>query len=134
LTVHVGALAETTRTAESALQEVTQQAERDRQEVQAHQASLQAAVARLAELNDQIAADKTQHFEQMRRSAHLQNEAVAAKAQVDNLRRERDRLRQRSELAATSLASLDIELQELLDAETTLLDQLQQARHQLQEN
>src|SRR5205807_1015378 len=84
-------------------------------------------------LNDQIAADKTQHFEQMRRSAHLQNEAVAAKAQVDNLRRERDRLRQRSDLAATSLASLDVELQELLQAETQLLERLQKARQHLQE-
>ena len=89
---------------------------------------------RLAELNEQIAADKTQHFEQMRRAAHLQNEAVASKAHVDNLRRERDRLRQRSELAATSLASVDVELQELLEAEAKLLERLQAARQHLQDD
>jgi chromosome segregation protein len=134
LTVRVRALAETTRAAREALQEVTQQAEHERHEVQTHQTSLQAATHRLGELNEQIAADKTQHFEQMRRSAHLQNEAVASKAQVDNLRRERDRLRQRSELAATSLASIDIELQELLRAEAQLLDRLNTARQHFQEN
>ena len=67
----------------------------------------------------------------MRRSAHLQNEAVASKAQVDNLRRERDRLRQRSDLAATSLASLDLELNELLQAETQSLERLQKSRQHL---
>jgi chromosome segregation protein len=134
LTVRVRTLAEATRIAGASLQEVTEQAERERHEVQAHQTSLQTATARLTELNEQISADKTQHFEQMRRSAHLQNEAVASKAQVDNLRRERDRLRQRSETAATSLASLDIELQELLEAEAQLLDRLQKSRQTMQEN
>ncbi len=133
LTVHVRGLIETTRAAETSLHEVTQQAEHERHDVQTHQASLHAAVTRLAELQEQIAADKAQHFEQMRRSAHLQNEAVASKAQVDNLRRERDRLRQRSELAATSLASLDLELQELLEAETQLLDRLQKSRQHMQD-
>jgi chromosome segregation protein len=133
LTVRVASLAETSRTAQEALQAVTQQAEHERQAVQTHQASLHAATHRLAELNEQIAADKTQHFEEMRRAAHLQNEAVASKAHVDNLRRERDRLRQRSELAATSLASIDTELQELLEAEAQLLDRLQTARQHLQD-
>src|SRR5205085_1383059 len=62
-----------------------------------------------------------------------QNDAVASKAQVDNLRRERDRLRQRSDLAATSLASIDVELQELLQAEAQLLDRLQQSRQKVHE-
>jgi chromosome segregation protein len=88
----------------------------------------------LAELQTQIAADKTQHLEEMRRAAHLQNEAVAVKAQVDNLRRERDRLRQRSDLAATSLASLDIELQELQQAESQQLERLHQARQAMLES
>jgi chromosome segregation protein len=133
LTVRVRSLADTMCIAEESLRDVTQQAERERQEVQEHQASLQSATARLAELNEQITADKTQHFEQMRRSAHLQNEAVASKAQVDNLCRERDRLRQRSESAATSLASLDIELQGLLQAEALLAERLQNARQRSQE-
>ncbi|MBI1830044.1 MAG: AAA family ATPase, partial [Planctomycetes bacterium] len=68
LTVRVRALAEMSRAAEVALAEVACQADHERQEVQAHQATLHAATSRLAELNEQIAADKTQHFEQMRRS------------------------------------------------------------------
>jgi chromosome segregation protein len=134
LTVRVHALAETTHTAEAELQEVTQQATHERDQVRTHQTALKTATHRLTELNEQIAADKTQHFEQMRRAAHLQNEAVASKAQVDNMRRERDRLRQRSDLAATSLASIDLELGELLEAETQLLGRLQTARQQLQES
>ncbi len=133
LTVRVGLLAETTRAAEAALREASAQADHDRLAAEGHEAELKATIARLGALNDQIATDKTRHFEEMRRAAHLQNEAVASKAQVDNLRRERDRLRQRSDVAATSLASLDIELQELLQAEAHLADRLQQARQLLQE-
>ncbi len=51
LTVRVEALAETRRIAEEALQAVTLQADHERHEVQTHQASLQAATHRLAELN-----------------------------------------------------------------------------------
>jgi chromosome segregation protein len=133
LAVWVRALAEAMRGAEASLHGVTQQAEREQHAVQGEQASLQTAAARLADLNEQIAADKTEHFEQMRRSAHLQNEAVASKARVDNLRRERDRLRQRSQQAASDLASLDVELQELLQAEAQVLDRLQQSRQRVQE-
>jgi len=122
------------RAAEGSLQDATQQAETHRQEVQRHESDLQAAVSRLAELQAQIGADKTQHFDEMRRAAHLQNEAVASKAQVDNLRRERDRLRQRTNVAAESLASVDVELQELLQAETQLLDRLQPGPQTLLEN
>jgi len=132
LTQRVRALAETTRAAEAALVEAARQADHEREQVQAHQATLHAATSRLAELNEQIAADKALHFEQMRRSAHLQNEVVSSKAQVDNLRRERDRLRLRSEQVATNLASLDVELQELLQAESELHERLQQSRNKLQ--
>src|SRR5262249_8897690 len=83
LTVRARALAEETRAAEEWLQEATHQAANEEQAVQAHQTSLEAAVVCLTELHKQIAADKTHHLEQMRRSAHLQNEAVASKAQVD---------------------------------------------------
>ena len=134
LTVRVRALSESMRAAAGSLQDANQQAETHRQEVQRHESALQAAVSRLAELQAQIGADKTQHFDEMRRAAHLQNEAVASKAQVDNLRRERDRLRQRTHVAAESLASVDVELQELLQAETQLLDRLHQARQNLLEN
>lgn len=133
LTLHVRSLAESMREAEASLEGATHEAETQRREVERHESSLRLAATRLGELQTQIAADKTEHLEQMRRSAHLQNEAVAAKAQVDNLRRERDRLRQRSDLAATNLASLDVELQELLEAETRLLERLHQARQSLLE-
>lgn len=133
LTLRVQSLAETMRTAEASLAEATVQLNQQRQEVDLHERNLKSAAARLGELQSQIAADKTQHLEEMRRAAHLQNEAVAAKAQVDNLRRERDRLRQRSDLAAVNLASVDLELQELLQAEAILLDRLHQARTRLLE-
>ena len=46
----------------------------------------------LAELQRQIEADKAEHLERMRLAARLQNDAVSARAQLDQLRRERDRL------------------------------------------
>ncbi len=134
LTLRVRALAESMRGAETALAEVTQQAERDRLEVELRQGEVQTATTRLEKLHAQVDADKTQHFDQMRRAAHLQNEVVASKAQVDNLRRERDRLRQKSDLAAESLASIDVELHELENAESQLLDRLQKARQHLLEH
>lgn len=132
LTVRVAALAQTSQAAQVALEAVTRQADEERRAVRTHQESLDAAQSRLAVLHEQIAADKTQHFEEMRRSAHLQNEAVASKAHVENLRRERDRLQQRSQAAASNLASVDGELQELVQAETQLTERLQTARQQLQ--
>ena len=50
--------------------------------------------------SEQVERDKDEHLEQMRQAARLQNDAVSYKAQVDNLSRERERLRQRSEQAA----------------------------------
>ncbi len=104
---------------------------RQREEARALEEGLQATVARLAALNEQIDADKTEHMEQMRRAALLQNDAVSYKAQVDNLRRERDRLRLRTEQAAESLASLDVELQQLTEADAALQGRLGGARQVL---
>src|SRR5438874_324371 len=67
-------------------------------------------------------------LEQMRRAARLQNDAVSFKAQVDNLRREHERLRLRSEQAAKSLATIDLELQELTAADEALQGRLTTAR------
>src|SRR5439155_15566878 len=58
-------------------------------------------------------------------------DAVSFKAQVDNLSRERERLRLKSAQAAESLASLDIELQELTEADAGLQTKLQTARQSL---
>ena len=72
---------------------------------------------RLHELSLQVGADKAAHLEEMRRAAHLQNDAVASKAHVDNLVRERDRLRHRSQMAAENLASIEASLQRFGQAE-----------------
>jgi chromosome segregation protein len=74
---------------------------------------LKSVEARLVVLQRQVKEDKDTHIEAMRASARLQNDVVSFKAQVDNLTRERQRLRQRSEQAAENLASLDVELQQL---------------------
>jgi chromosome segregation protein len=92
---------------------------------------LQATVLRLTELNAQVQRNKAEHLEQMRQAAHLQNDAVSYKAQVDNLSRERDRLRQRTEQAAENLASIDLELQELTEADQSLQARLAAARQAL---
>ncbi|TMQ32643.1 MAG: hypothetical protein E6K70_17440, partial [Planctomycetota bacterium] len=64
-------------------------------------------------------------------AAHLQNDVVSIKAQVDQLQRGRERLRQRSEQAAGHLASLDVELQELTQADEALQARLAGARQTL---
>jgi chromosome segregation protein len=92
---------------------------------------LQATVLRLAELGAQVQRDKAEHLEQMRQAAHLQNDAVSYKAQLDNLCRERDRLRHRTEQATESLASIDLELQELTQADDALQSRLTAARQVL---
>jgi len=88
----------------------------------------QSVIVRVANLNRQVTADKAEQFELMRRSAHLQNEVVSRQAHLGNLQRERDRLRQRGDQAATHLASLDVELQALTDAERQLAERLSGTR------
>jgi chromosome segregation protein len=92
---------------------------------------LQATILRLADLQQQVQKNKADHLEQMRHAARMQNDAVSYKAQVDNLRRERDRLKQRTELASESLASIDLELQELTEADEGLQHRLGAARQGL---
>jgi chromosome segregation protein len=133
LTARVSALAETAGKAAREHSEADAHAGQHRREVEARTTALAATVARLDALHEQLAQDKAEHLEQMRRHAHLQNEAVATHAQLDNLRRERDRLRQRTALAAENLASIDVELEELVAGETQVNDKLAQARRRLQE-
>ncbi len=133
LTHHVGALAEAARSAEEEWARVEAQARHQRDESAGHEKTLRETLYHFNTLSGQIARDKADHLEQMRRSAHLQNEAVSRKAQVDNLRRERDRLRTRSEQAAVSLASIDVELQDLQKAEAELGQKLHGARGVLHE-
>jgi chromosome segregation protein len=107
------------------------QALAQRQELHALEAELRATESQFAQVQQQAAQDKSDHLEMMRRAAHLQNEAVAGKAQVDNLRRESERLRLRSSHAAETLASVDLELQELVAADQRLAERLAAVRQEL---
>jgi chromosome segregation protein len=133
LSGRVAALAETVRRSRDELREVEALGEGQREASRALEEGLQATVNRLAELAQQVSADKDSHLEQMRRLALLQNDAISYKAQVDNLLRERDRLRHRTEQAAESLASLDVELEQLTGADATLQSRLAGARQRLAE-
>ncbi len=124
LTTRVSALADDTQRAATELAAAHGEATRQRDAAQAFESVLQDAERRWTALQQQIAADQAEHLEQMRRAAHLQNEAVASKAQVDNLQRERDRLQHKSHQAAESLASIDLELQGLVAADQQLHQRL----------
>jgi chromosome segregation protein len=133
LAFRVAALTASTAQAAAELQGVLTQCEEQRGGAQLLEAELAAVEARLEELHQQAAADKDEHLEQMRQAARLQNDAVSYKAQVDNLRREHERLRLRTEQAAEHLASLDVELQELTAVDEQLQGRLSAARQALTE-
>ncbi|MCC6418454.1 MAG: chromosome segregation protein SMC [Gemmataceae bacterium] len=133
LNARVAALAESAGRAREELLGVETQVDEQRETARVLEEGLETTVRRLAALNDQRQADKDEHLEQMRRSALLQNDAVSYKAQIDNLSRERDRLRHRTEQAAENLASLDVELQELEQADGTLQGRLAASRQALAE-
>ena len=90
--------------------------------------------SRLSGLREQVRLEKDEHLECMRQAARLQNDAVSYRAQVDNLAREHNRLRQRSEQAEEHLASLDVELQDLTAADEALQARLAAARRALAES
>jgi chromosome segregation protein len=107
------------------------QGEAQRRGVRALQDELQLVILRLGVLQKQVEAEKRQHFEQMRQAGHLQNDAVSYKADMDNLVRECERLRRQSEQAAESLASVDLALQELTQADAALQGRLSAAKQAL---
>jgi chromosome segregation protein len=131
LTARVTALAAAAAAAAAALAGVEAHCRDERQGLHVLEEELLSAIVRLSELQAQVQADKNEHLEQMRQAARLQNDVVSFKAQVDNLRRERERLRQRSAAAAEHLASLDLELQELTAADEALQARLVAARQAL---
>jgi chromosome segregation protein len=120
LSHHVSALAEAARQASAELNQVETQCAAHRRNVEVLEEQLAAGDRRLTELQQQVDRDKGEHLDQMRQAARLQNDVVSFKAQVDNLTRERDRLRTRTEQAAGHLASLDLELQQLTAADEAL--------------
>jgi chromosome segregation protein len=115
------------------LQRVEQLCLDQRQAVESQEEELQSVKARLLVLGQQVEEDKEAHIEAMRASARLQNDVVSYKAQVDNLARERQRLRHRSEQAAENLASLDVELQQLKAGDEALQVRVTAARQTLSE-
>jgi chromosome segregation protein len=131
LSVHVASLSASAARATEEWRGAEAKCERQREGVGALESDLQAASQRLAELHAQIEADKNEHLEQMRHAAKLQNDAVGHKAHFDNLARECERLRHKTEQATEHLASLDVELQELSQADAALQTRLVAARQAL---
>jgi chromosome segregation protein len=133
LHTRVATLAEAVASATAELRGVESQCLEQRQGVHAREDELQHLILRLRLLQTQVQGDKTAHLEQMRRAARMQNDEVSYKAQVDNLRREHDRLRQKTAQAAEHLATLDVELQELSQADAALEARLNAVREALAE-
>jgi chromosome segregation protein len=131
LNARVATLAETAAKAAEELSGVELQGQEQSHHVEALEHDLNAIVQRLADLHKQIKDDQAEHLEQMRRAARLHNDAVQTQARVDNLCRERDRLLHKTERAAEHLALLDLELQELSQAEDELQARLAGARQGL---
>ncbi len=129
----VTALAEAAGRAQDELRGVETQGEAQREAARVCAETLQATLRRLAELDEQVRVDKEEHPEEMRRASRLENDAISYKAQMDSLLRERDRLRHRTAQAAESLASLDVEVQELGEADAALQTRLATARQTLAE-
>lgn len=136
LTESTARVAELAGIAETAAREcagVDGECQEQRRQVRAIEDELQAAVVRLANLQRQVQADKAEHFEQMRRAGHLRNDAITCKAQMDNLGRELEKLRAKGAQAEEHLASLDVELLALTDADGKLQARLTAARQNLTE-
>jgi chromosome segregation protein len=131
LSARVAALAAAAARAAEEWRAADAHCQEQREGVRLVEGDLQAAVQRLTELHAQVETDKNEHLEQMRHMARLQNDAVGHKAHLDNLTRERERLRHKSEQAAEHLASLDIELLELSEADAGLQSRLAGARQAL---
>ena len=132
-TVLVGLVQDLGRSVDAAAGELDQaeaHALGHRQQVHELETRLRSTASELARIQHQTATDQAEHLEMMRRAARLQNEAVAGKAQVDNLTRERQRLQNRSSQVAETLASVDVELDELVAAEARLQEKLTARRQE----
>src|SRR5438876_10297357 len=106
--------------AEAECQTADEQCHAQRQQVQAVARRLHDLVAQLADFARQIEADKVEHLERMRQVVRLHNDATHARAHVEQLRRERDRLNHKNAQAAEHLEKIDLELETLVQAEAGL--------------
>jgi chromosome segregation protein len=131
LSGRIAALAATAAAASGEVQGVEQHYAEQCSGLEILDQDLQRVGRRLEELQQKVQADKTEHLEQMRRAARLQNDVVTFKAQEDQLLRQRQRLQHKNDQTAAHLASLDAELQELATAENKLQTRLGTARQAL---
>jgi chromosome segregation protein len=127
----IAALAAARAAAETEWQEVEGQSESQRRDVEALEGRLHGLITGLADLQRQIETDKADHLERMRLAARHQNDVVSAKAHLDQLRRERDRLSAKNAQAAESLATLDFELDSLTTADAELQNRVAAAKFAL---
>jgi chromosome segregation protein len=131
LNARVAELAGSAARAADELRDAEAQANEQRGRLQTLEDALNAVNQGLADLQTQVQTDKAGHLELMRQAARLHNDAVSYQAQIDNLRRGRERLLAKTEQAAGHLASLDLELQELSQADEVLQARLATARQNL---
>jgi chromosome segregation protein len=131
LNAHVATLADTEARVGEDLRAAEAQGEAQRVAVRAVEDELQRVVLRLGVLQKQVQAEKEQHLEQSQHVAHLNNDVITAKARMDDYAGERDRLLRHSERAAENLATVDLVLQELTQAEGALQARLAAARQAL---
>jgi chromosome segregation protein len=92
---------------------------------------LNATDAELKRLRAQLEADRADHLERMRQTTHLQNDAISLRARLDNQRTRHDGLKARSAVAAEHIASIDQELEELVQSEAHIQQMLVDARKEL---
>lgn len=129
----VRVLAQAVQGSEHEVQLASGDAQEHRRQVAILESDLQDTVEQLRALQEKVSADKAEHLELMRRAAHVQNDAIATRAHLDNLQRERQRLQLRSDQVNENLASIDLELHELESADQGLHGRLTQARQALHE-
>jgi chromosome segregation protein len=95
------------------------------------ESQLDAADAELKRLRAQVESDRSDHLERMRQTTRLQNDAISLRARLDNQRGRCDGLKARSAVAAEHIASIDHDLEELLQSEAHIQKMLVDARADL---
>jgi chromosome segregation protein len=125
---HIAGLIAVRAAAEADWHEVQSQCDAERRDVESLAGRVRDLVAASAELRRRVETDKADHLARLRLAARHQNDAVSARARADQLRRERDRLCAKNAQAAESLASLDLELQALTEADIGLQERLTSTR------
>ncbi len=124
LAIQAGELAESLIRARDESQMVEGYCQEQRQSADQRTGELARLEKQLAELHIAVDQEQARHMDQVGVAARLHNDALGYKTQMTALERERSRLRQRGDQAAENLATLDLELEELLAAESALQERL----------